>query len=103
VSKQGAWKARSGLIATQVDPVGNHGRHRLTKRRYVATFGPADEVGLPLLWQGERQRALALLQSLRPMTRELLPPLEDAIRYLETLRDLWPQQNLHRRREKASQ
>ena len=45
------------------------------------------EVLLPLLWQGERERALAHLHSLRPTNGEVFPPLEDAIRYLETQRD----------------
>lgn len=42
---------------------------------------------LPLLWQGEREQALAHLHSLRPTTGEVPPPLEDAIRYLETQKD----------------
>jgi hypothetical protein len=42
---------------------------------------------LPLLWQGEREQALKHLHSLRPPTGEVPPPLEDAIRYLETQRD----------------
>lgn len=42
---------------------------------------------LPLLWQGEREQALAHLRSLFPMTGEAPPSLEDAIRYLETQKD----------------
>jgi hypothetical protein len=38
-------EGKIGVIATQVEAVGKRGRHRLTKRRYVATFGPAEEVG----------------------------------------------------------
>jgi len=45
------------------------------------------EVLLPLLWQGEREQALRHLHSLRPTTGEVPPPLEDAIRYLETQQD----------------
>lgn len=33
------------MVASQVEPVGTHGRHRLRHRRYVATFGSAEEVG----------------------------------------------------------
>lgn len=44
--QKGGMEGKMGVIATQVDPVGKHGRHRLTKRRYVATFGPAAEVGM---------------------------------------------------------
>ena len=42
---------------------------------------------LPLLWQGEREQALRHLHSLRPTTGEVPPPLEDAIRYVETQQD----------------
>lgn len=45
------------------------------------------EVLLSLLWEGEREQALKHLRSLRPTTAEVLPPLEDAIRYLESQRD----------------
>lgn len=163
--QKGGMEGKIGVVASQADPVGKHGRHRLTKRRYVATFGPAEEVGmltyaaacelgateanqqvvlgdgaawiktqatehfpdavkvldwphlwrkvrdavravqpgkraarrawrkeqyemlLPLLWEGEREQALAHLQSLRPTTGEVPPPLEEAIRYLETQKD----------------
>lgn len=39
-------EGKIGVIASQVDPVGKGGRHRLSRRRYVASFGPADEVGI---------------------------------------------------------
>lgn len=42
------------------------------------------EVLLPLLWQGERDQALRHLESLRPVSGEVPPPLEEAIRYLAT-------------------
>lgn len=45
------------------------------------------EVLLPWLWEGEREQALAHLQNLRPITGEVPPPLEEAIRYLETQKD----------------
>lgn len=38
-------EGKIGVVASQVEPVGKHGRHRLSRRRYVASFGPADEVG----------------------------------------------------------
>src|SRR5579859_1929593 len=44
--QKGGMEGKIGVIATQIDSVGKHGRHRLTKRRYVATFGPAEEVGM---------------------------------------------------------
>jgi hypothetical protein len=163
--QKGGMEGKIGVVASQIDPVGKRGRQRLTKRRYVATFGPAEEVGtlayaapwelgateasqqvvlgdgaewiktqanehfpdavkvldwphlwrkvrdavravqpgkraarrawrkeqyevlLPLLWQGQREPALEHLQSLRPTSGEVPPPLEDAIRYLETQQD----------------
>ena len=39
-------EGKIGVVASHVDTVGKQGRHRLTKRRYVATFGPADELGM---------------------------------------------------------
>ncbi len=39
-------EGKIGVVASQVEAVGKHGRHRLTKRRYVATFGPAEDVGM---------------------------------------------------------
>ena len=44
--QKGGMEGKIGVIASQVDAVGKQGRHRLTKRRYVATFGPAEEVGM---------------------------------------------------------
>src|SRR5512135_2491115 len=163
--QKGGMEGKIGVVASQVDAVGKHGRHRLTKRRYVATFDSADDVGalayaaacdlgataatqqvvlgdgadwiktqadehfpdavkvldwphlwrkvraavraiqpgkraarrawrkeqyevlLPLLWEGEREHALVHLHSLCPTTGEVPPPLEEAIRYLETQQD----------------
>jgi hypothetical protein len=42
----GGMEGKIGVVASQVDAVGKQGRHRLSKRRYVATFGPADELGM---------------------------------------------------------
>lgn len=39
-------EGKSGVVASHIEPVGKHGRQRLRRRRYVATFGPAEEVGL---------------------------------------------------------
>jgi hypothetical protein len=161
----GGMEGKIGVVASQVEDVGKQGRHRLVKRRYVATFGPAEDVGrlayaaanalgatqaqrqvvlgdgadwiktqaqehfpdaltvldwphlwpkirtavrarqpgkradrkawrkeqyevlLPLLWQGERAQALSHLRSFRPQGGDMLPPLEDAIRYLDTQKD----------------
>ncbi len=163
--QKGGMEGKIGVIASQAEAVGKHGRHRLTKRRYVATFASADDVGalayaaacdlgateatqqvvrgdgadwintpanehfpdavkvldwphlwrkvraavraiqpgkraarrawrkeqsellLPLLWEGEREHALAHVHSLCPTTGEVPPPLEEAIRYLETQQD----------------
>lgn len=163
--QKGGMEGKIGGVASQVDAVGKRGRHRLSKRRYVATFGPAEDLGmltyaaaselgateaqqqvvlgdgaawiktqateqfpeavkildwphlwrkvrdgvralqpgkratrrawrktqsevvLPLLWEGEREQALKHLQNLCPTTGEVPPPLEDAMRYLETQRD----------------
>lgn len=43
--QKGGMEGKIGVVASQLDPVGKQGRHRLTKRRYVATFGPAEDVG----------------------------------------------------------
>lgn len=161
----GGMDGKIGVVASHVEPVGKQGRHRLSARRYVATFGPAQDVGkltyaaacelgateakqqvvlgdgaewiktqacehfpdavkildwphlwrkmrdavralqpgkqatrrawrkeqyevlLPLLWQGQQASALAHLQSLCPTSGEVPPPLEDAIRYLQTQKD----------------
>jgi hypothetical protein len=39
-------EGKIGVIASHIDPVGKRGRHRLSKRRYVATFGKGEEVGM---------------------------------------------------------
>jgi hypothetical protein len=41
----GGMEGKIGVVAAQVEAVGKHGRHRLTKRRYVATFASAEELG----------------------------------------------------------
>ena len=38
-------EGKVGVVATEVEAIGRHGRHRLTRRRYVATFGDADRIG----------------------------------------------------------
>jgi hypothetical protein len=43
---KGGMEGKIGVVASHVEPVGKHGRHRLNRRRYVATFGAASEVGL---------------------------------------------------------
>jgi hypothetical protein len=42
----GGMEGKVGVVATEATPVGRHGRQRLTRRRYVATFGDAERVGL---------------------------------------------------------
>jgi hypothetical protein len=48
-SKQETWKAKSGWSPASLPRLahtgGTHGRHRLIRRRSVATFGAAEEVG----------------------------------------------------------
>ncbi len=44
--QKGGLEGKIGVVASHSEPVGKHGRHRLSKRRYVATFGSAEEVGL---------------------------------------------------------
>jgi len=39
----GGMEGKVGVVATGVEAVGKHGRHRLTPRRYVATFGDSDQ------------------------------------------------------------
>ncbi|HEU5374827.1 MAG TPA: hypothetical protein VFV38_05270 [Ktedonobacteraceae bacterium] len=41
---KGDMEGKIGVIASHLDPVGRHGRHRLAKRRDVATFAGAEEV-----------------------------------------------------------
>jgi hypothetical protein len=39
-------EGKIAVLASQGEAVGKHGWHRLSQRRYVATFGPAEEVGM---------------------------------------------------------
>jgi len=43
--QSGGMEGKIGVVACQAEPVGKHGRHRLSRRRYVSTFGSAEEVG----------------------------------------------------------
>lgn len=54
--QKGGMEGKIGVVASQIDSVGKHGRHRLTRRRYVATFGPAEEVEM-LTYAAARQLA----------------------------------------------
>jgi hypothetical protein len=42
----GGMEGKVGVVATETTPVGRHGRQRLVRRQYVATFGDAERVGL---------------------------------------------------------
>lgn len=42
----GGMEGKVGVVATGADAVGQHGRQRLTPRRYVATFGDSEQVGM---------------------------------------------------------
>jgi hypothetical protein len=44
--QKGGMEGKIGVVASQLDPVGKRGRHRLSIRRYIATFGTAEEVGM---------------------------------------------------------
>jgi hypothetical protein len=41
----GGMEGKVGVVATGMETVGKHGRHRLTPRRYVATFADSEQVG----------------------------------------------------------
>jgi hypothetical protein len=41
----GGMEGKVGVVATGMVPVGKQGRHRLTPRRYVASFGSSEQVG----------------------------------------------------------
>lgn len=41
----GGMEGKVGVVATEMEAVGRHGRHRLSRRRYVATFGDGDQLG----------------------------------------------------------
>ena len=43
--QSGGMEGKVGVVATEVEAVGRQGRHRLVRRRYVATFGDAERVG----------------------------------------------------------
>ncbi len=43
--QKGGMEGKIAVLASQREAVGKRGRHRLSRRRYVATFGPAEEVG----------------------------------------------------------
>jgi hypothetical protein len=42
----GGMEGKVGVVATEAEPVGRRGRQRLARRRYVATFGDAERIGL---------------------------------------------------------
>jgi hypothetical protein len=42
----GGMEGKVGVVATEVEAVGRRGRHRLVRRRYVATFGNSERVGM---------------------------------------------------------
>jgi len=44
--QRGGMEGKVGVVATEADAIGRHGRHRLSRRRYVATFGDAARVGV---------------------------------------------------------
>jgi hypothetical protein len=44
--QKGGMEGKIGVVASQVEAVGKRGRHRLSQRRYVATFGPAEDLGV---------------------------------------------------------
>lgn len=44
--QKGGMEGKIGVVASHLEPVGKHGRHRLSRRRYVATFGSAEEAGM---------------------------------------------------------
>lgn len=159
-------EGKIGVIASQLDSVGKHGRHRLCRRQYVVTFASAEDVGtlsdaaaldlqataakqqvvlgdgvdwiktqseehfpeavkilgwphlcrkiqaairalqpgqravrrawckeqyealFPLLWEGAREQALVYLVSLRPTSGEAPVAFENAVRYLQTQREI---------------
>jgi hypothetical protein len=41
----GGMEGKVAVVATGSEPVGKHGRHRLTPRRYAATFASSEQVG----------------------------------------------------------
>jgi len=42
----GGMEGKVGVVATGSEAVGKHGRHRLRPRRYVATFGSSEQIGV---------------------------------------------------------
>jgi len=70
-------KIRAAVRAVQP---GSHPARRAWRKQQF-------EMLLTLLWEGEREQALAHLHSLRPSNGKAPSPLEEAIRYLETQRD----------------
>jgi hypothetical protein len=42
----GGMEGKVGVVATDTEPVGTQGRQRLVRRRYVATFGDSERVGM---------------------------------------------------------
>lgn len=43
--QKGGMEGKVGVVASHTEAVGKHGRQRLRRRRYVATFGPAEVLG----------------------------------------------------------
>lgn len=79
------------MIASRIDPVGKRGRHRLTKRRSVASFGPAEEVGVLASaaageWGATEARRQVVLGEGAPwITTQAHEQFPDAVKILE-----WP-------------
>jgi Uncharacterised protein family (UPF0236) len=44
--QRGGMEGKVGVVAAEAETIGRHGRRRLSRRRYVATFGDADRIGV---------------------------------------------------------
>lgn len=64
--QSGGMEGKVGVVATETTAIGRCGRQRLTRRRYVATFGDADRLGIltyaaARLLDGDRARQQTVL------------------------------------------
>jgi hypothetical protein len=89
--QKGGMEGKIGVVASQVEAVGKHGRHRLSRRRYVATFGPAQEVGMLTyaaacdLGATEAERQVVLLDGAEWIKTQAGDHFPDAVKILD-----WP-------------
>jgi hypothetical protein len=89
--QKGGMEGKIGVGASHVEEVGKHGQDRLSRRQYVATFGPAEEVGMLTsasaceLGATEAERQVVLLDGVEWIKTQAGEHVPDAVKILD-----WP-------------